>query len=87
MPIQKLGKRVNYGVAKAVAEVKAGKMILKYYKNRYCSAAIGKRIFSEDKIQENAKRYLSKRIISIKAQRCKRCLYIKKFYLSSTMSP
>jgi len=84
MPNPKTGT-VTMDVAKAVAEVKAGKIDFKVDKTGIVHAAIGKVSFSEDKIQENAKE-LIETLIKLKPTAAKG-VYIKSIYMSSTMSP
>ncbi|WP_047419385.1 50S ribosomal protein L1 [Cellulophaga sp. Hel_I_12] len=84
MPNPKTGT-VTMDVAKAVAEVKAGKIDFKVDKTGIVHAAIGKVSFSEDKIQENA-RELIETLIKLKPTAAKG-VYIKSIYMSSTMSP
>lgn len=84
MPNPKTGT-VTMDVAKAVAEVKAGKIDFKVDKTGIIHAAIGKSSFSSDKIQGNATELLQT-LIKLKPTAAKGT-YVKSIYLSSTMSP
>ncbi|WP_178989336.1 MULTISPECIES: 50S ribosomal protein L1 [Winogradskyella] len=84
MPNPKTGT-VTMDVAKAVAEVKAGKIDFKVDKTGIVHAPIGKASFSEDKIVGNAKELLST-IMKLKPTASKG-VYVKSIYMSSTMSP
>jgi large subunit ribosomal protein L1 len=84
MPNPKTGT-VTMDVAKAVREVKAGKIDFKVDKTGIVHAAIGKASFSADKIQGNAAE-LVQTLIKLKPTAAKGT-YIKSIYMSSTMSP
>ena len=84
MPNPKTGT-VTMDVAKAVAEVKAGKIDFKVDKTGIIHAAIAKASFGADKIYENAEELLQT-ILKLKPTASKGT-YIKSIYLSSTMSP
>ena len=84
MPNPKSGT-VTMDVAKAVKEVKQGKIDFKVDKSGIVHASIGKISFSSDAIRENAKEFLAT-IIKLKPSAAKGT-YIKSIYLSSTMSP
>ncbi len=84
MPHPKSGT-VTMDVAKAVREVKQGKIDFKVDKSGIVHASIGKISFSADAIRENAKEFLAT-IIKLKPAAAKGT-YIKSIYLSSTMSP
>ncbi|MUU79617.1 50S ribosomal protein L1 [Winogradskyella endarachnes] len=84
MPNPKTGT-VTMDVAKAVAEVKAGKIDFKVDKTGIVHAPIGKASFSTDKIVGNAQELLST-IIKLKPTTAKGT-YVKSIYMSSTMSP
>jgi len=84
MPNPKTGT-VTMDVAKAVKEVKAGKIDFKVEKSGIVHAAIAKASFDVDKIAENAEELLQT-IIKLKPTAAKGT-YIKSIYLSSTMSP
>jgi large subunit ribosomal protein L1 len=84
MPNPKTGT-VTMDVAKAVAEVKAGKIDFKVDKTGIVHAAIGKVSFSADKIAGNAKELLDT-LVKLKPAASKG-IYMKTIYLSSTMSP
>jgi large subunit ribosomal protein L1 len=84
MPNPKTGT-VTMDVAKAVAEVKAGKIDFKVDKTGIVHAAIGKVSFSTDKIEENAKELIDT-LIKLKPTAAKG-VYIKSIFMCSTMSP
>ena len=84
MPNTKTGT-VTMDVAKAVTEVKAGKIDFKVDKTGIVHAAIGKVSFSADKIQDNAQELLST-LIKLKPTSSKGT-YVKSIFMSSTMSP
>lgn len=84
MPNPKTGT-VTMDVAKAVAEVKAGKIDFKVDKTGIVHAAIGKSSFSPDKIAGNAHE-LIQTIVKLKPTAAKGT-YIKSIFMSSTMSP
>ena len=84
MPNPKSGT-VTMVVAKAVKEVKQGKIDFKVDKNGIVHASIGKVSFSADKMVENAKEFINT-LIKLKPATAKGT-YIKSIYLSSTMSP
>ncbi|UOB16872.1 50S ribosomal protein L1 [Abyssalbus ytuae] len=84
MPNPKTGT-VTMDVAKAVAEVKAGKIDFKVDKTGIVHAAIGKASFSADKIAGNANE-LIQTLIKLKPTAAKGT-YIKSIFMSSTMSP
>jgi large subunit ribosomal protein L1 len=84
MPNPKTGT-VTMDVAKAVAEVKAGKIDFRVDKTGIVHAAVGKVSFSPDKIADNAKELLDT-LVKLKPTAAKG-VYMKSIYLSSTMSP
>lgn len=84
MPNPKTGT-VTMDVAKAVAEVKAGKIDFKVDKTGIVHAPIGKASFSADKLVGNAHELLTT-LIKLKPTAAKGT-YVKSIYLSSTMSP
>jgi large subunit ribosomal protein L1 len=84
MPNPKTGT-VTMDVAKAVAEVKAGKIDFKVDRYGIVHAAVGKVSFESEKIKENAEE-LIKTLVKMKPAAAKGT-YIKSIYLSSTMSP
>ena len=84
MPNPKTGT-VTMDVAKAVKEVKAGKIDFKVDKTGIIHAAIGKVSFGADQIAENADE-LIQTIIKLKPTASKGA-YIKSVFMSSTMSP
>ena len=84
MPNPKTGT-VTMDVAKAVSEVKAGKIDFKVDRYGIVHAAIGKASFDSDKIKENAEE-LIKTLLRMKPSAAKGT-YIKSISLSSTMGP
>ena len=84
MPNPKTGT-VTMDVAKAVTEVKAGKIDFKVDKTGIVHAAIGKASFTADKIQGNAHELLLT-LMKLKPTASKGT-YMKSIYISSTMSP
>jgi large subunit ribosomal protein L1 len=84
MPNPKTGT-VTMDVAKAVTEVKAGKIDFKVDKTGIVHAAIGKASFTADKIQGNAHELLLT-LMKLKPTASKG-VYMKSIYISSTMSP
>lgn len=84
MPNPKTGT-VTMDVAKAVSDVKAGKIDFKVDKTGIVHAAIGKASFDADKIAGNARELLTT-LVKLKPQASKG-VYIKSIYMSSTMSP
>ncbi|MCH4551309.1 MULTISPECIES: 50S ribosomal protein L1 [Aestuariibaculum] len=84
MPNPKTGT-VTMDIAKAVTEVKAGKIDFKVDKTGIVHAAIGKASFSADKIADNANE-LIQTLIKLKPTAAKGT-YVKSIFLSSTMSP
>lgn len=84
MPNPKTGT-VTMDVAKAVKEVKAGKIDFKVDRYGIVHAGIGKVSFPKDKIQENARELLNT-LMRLKPVAAKGT-YIKSITLSSTMSP
>ncbi len=84
MPNPKTGT-VTMDVAKAVSEVKAGKIDFKVDKTGIIHAAIGKASFDAEKIAGNARELLTT-LVKLKPQAAKG-VYIKSIYMSSTMSP
>ncbi|WP_452601564.1 50S ribosomal protein L1 [Pontimicrobium sp. MEBiC06410] len=84
MPNPKTGT-VTMDVAKAVTEVKAGKIDFKVDKTGIVHAAIGKASFSAEKIAGNANELLTT-LIKLKPTAAKGT-YVKSIHMSSTMSP
>ncbi|MCM5661612.1 50S ribosomal protein L1 [Galbibacter mesophilus] len=84
MPNPKTGT-VTMDVAKAVSEVKAGKIDFKVDKTGIVHAAIGKASFSADKIAGNANELLQT-LMKLKPTAAKGT-YVKSIFISSTMSP
>jgi large subunit ribosomal protein L1 len=83
MPNPKSGT-VTMDVAKAIREVKQGKIDFKVDKTGIVHASIGKVSFSPEKMAENAQEFINT-IIKLKPATAKGT-YIKSIYLSSTMS-
>ena len=84
MPNPKTGT-VTMDIAKAVQEVKAGKIDFKVDKYGIVDAGIARVSFTPDKIYDNAKEVIQQ-IIKLKPAAAKGT-YIKSIYISSTMSP
>ena len=84
MPNPKTGT-VTMDVAKAVSEVKAGKIDFKVDKFGIVHTSIGKVSFSPEQIVDNANEFLPM-IMKLKPSAAKGS-YVKSIYLSSTMSP
>ena len=84
MPNPKTGT-VTMDVAKAVQDVKAGKIDFKVDKFGIVHTSVGKISFNEEQIVENAKEVLNT-IIKLKPAAAKGT-YVKSIYLSTTMSP
>ena len=84
MPNPKTGT-VTMDVAKAVSDVKSGKIDFKVEKTGIVHAAIGKASFDAEKIEGNAKELLTT-LVKLKPQGSKG-VYIKSIFMSSTMSP
>ena len=84
MPNPKTGT-VTMDVAKAVQEVKAGKIDFKVDKYGIIHTAIGKVSFTPEQIMENAMEVMST-IIKLKPAAAKGT-YVKSIFLSTTMSP
>ena len=84
MPNPKTGT-VTMDVAKAVSEVKAGKIDFKVDKTGIVHAPIGKASFSAEKLVGNAEELLST-LVKLKPTSAKGT-YMKSIFMSSTMSP
>ncbi|MDE5901172.1 MAG: 50S ribosomal protein L1 [Muribaculaceae bacterium] len=84
MPNPKSGT-VTPDVAKAVEEVKKGKIDFKVDKNGIVHTSIGKISFSPEKIRDNAREFINT-LVRLKPAAAKGT-YIKSIYISSTMSP
>jgi len=84
MPNPKTGT-VTMDIAKAVKDVKGGKIDFKVDKTGIVHAAIGKASFDADKIAENANELLQT-LLKLKPATVKGT-YVKSIFLSSTMSP
>lgn len=84
MPNPKTGT-VTMDIAKAVSEVKSGKIDFKVDKGGIVHAAIGKVSFEAEKIEGNAKEILD--TLNRMKPAAAKGVYMKSVYLSSTMSP
>jgi len=84
MPNPKIGT-VTMDVAKAVNEVKAGKIEFRVDKTGIVSTSLGKLSFPADKLVENIKAFLTT-IIKMRPTSAKG-QYVKSLFLSSTMGP
>ncbi len=84
MPNPKTGT-VTMDVAKAVTEVKSGKIDFKVDKTGIVHTAIGKASFSPDKIAGNCKELLD--TLNKLKPTASKGVYIKSIFMSSTMSP
>ena len=84
MPNPKSGT-VTPDVAKAVEEVKRGKIDFKVDKNGIVHSSIGKVSFTADQIRDNAREFVNT-LIKLKPATAKGT-YLKSIYLSTTMSP
>ena len=84
MPNPKSGI-VTMDVAKAVEEVKKGKIDFKVDKNGIVHSSIGKVSFTPEQMADNAREFVNT-LIKLKPATAKGT-YIKSIYLSSTMSP
>lgn len=84
MPNPKTGT-VTPDVAKAVKEVKAGKIDFRVDKTGIVHASLGKLSFNNDQIIDNVNEFL-KTILKLKPSSAKGT-YVKSLYLSSTMGP
>lgn len=84
MPNPKSGT-VTMDVAKAVEEVKKGKIDFKVDKNGIVHSSIGKVSFTPEQIVDNAREFVNT-LIKLRPATAKGT-YLKSIYLSSTMSP
>jgi len=84
MPNPKSGTVTN-DVAKAVKEVKQGKIDFKVDKFGIVHTSVGKSSFAPEQIADNAKEFINT-LIKLKPTAAKG-VYVKSIYLSSTMSP
>jgi large subunit ribosomal protein L1 len=84
MPNPKSGT-VTFDVARAVQEVKAGKVEFRVDKTSNVHVAVGKMSFSKEKLVDNT-RTLVEAILKAKPASAKG-KYVQKFYLTATMSP
>ncbi len=84
MPNPKTGT-VTMEIAKAVKEVKAGKIDFKVDKFGIIHSAVGKASFDNEKLVDNAREFLQT-IVKLKPASSKGT-YMKSVYISSTMSP
>ncbi len=84
MPNPKSGT-VTVDVAKAVEEVKKGKIDFKVDKNGIIHSSIGKISFTPEQMRDNVREFINT-LIKLKPATAKGT-YLKSIYLSSTMSP
>ncbi len=84
MPNPKVGT-VTFDIAKAVKEIKAGKVEFRVDKAGNIHAPVGKKSFDDDKLVENIKTLISE-LIRLKPASSKGA-YIRGIALSTTMSP
>ena len=84
MPNPKTGT-VTMDIAKAVTEIKGGKIDFKVDKTGIIHASVGKVSFTADKIKDNANELINT-IVKLKPSGAKG-IYIKSISMSSTMSP
>lgn len=84
MPNPKVGT-VTFDIAKAVKELKAGKIEFKVDKAGIIHAPIGKVSFSSDKLKENFKAFVEA-LVKLKPSTSKG-IYLKKCHISTTMGP
>ena len=84
MPNPKSGT-VTMDGAKAVEEVKKGKIDFKVDKNGIVHTSLGKVSFTPQQMKENAREFINT-LIKLKPSTAKGT-YIKSIYLSSTMGP
>ncbi len=84
MPNPKSGT-VTQDVAKAVHDIKAGKVEYRVDKTSICHCPIGKASFTEEQLNENL-RVLMEAIIKAKPATAKGT-YVRSLYMSSTMGP
>ena len=84
MPNPKSGT-VTMDIAKAVTEVKQGKIDFKVDKFGIINASIGKVNFEADKIRDNAREFMN--VINKLKPSSAKGTYVKSVFLSSTMSP
>jgi large subunit ribosomal protein L1 len=76
---------VTFDVARAIQEVKAGKVEFRVDKTSNVHVQLGKMSFSKDKLVENTRTLLDA-IVKAKPAAAKG-KYIQKLYLTATMSP
>lgn len=84
MPNPKTGT-VTMDIAKAITDIKGGKIDFKVDKTGIVHASIGKASFTPDKLAGNAKELITT-LVKLKPTAAKG-VYIKSIYMSSTMSP
>jgi large subunit ribosomal protein L1 len=84
MPNPKTGT-VTMDIAKAVSDVKSGKIDFKVEKNGIVHASVGKASFDAEKIAGNARELITT-LVKLKPTTAKG-VYIKSIFMSSTMSP
>ena len=84
MPNPKTGT-VTMDIAKAVSDVKAGKIDFKVDKHGIVHAMVAKASFDAQNVKENAEAFLQT-VVKLKPSSAKG-IYIKSIYLSTTMGP
>lgn len=84
MPNPKTGT-VTMDIAKAVTDVKSGKIDFKVEKNGIVHASVGKASFDAEKIAGNARELITT-LVKLKPTTAKG-VYIRSIFMSSTMSP
>lgn len=84
MPNPKSGT-VTMDVAKAIEEVKAGKIDFRVDKYGILHTTVGRVSFSPDQLRENAEAFIST-VVRLKPSTAKGT-YVKSIYMSTTMSP
>lgn len=84
MPNAKLGT-VTFDIERVVGEIKKGKVDFRVDKNGIVHAAIGKKHFGPEKIQDNVLAFVDK-LIQLKPSSSKG-IYLKSIVISSTMGP
>jgi len=84
MPNPKVGT-VTMDIAKAVSEAKAGRIEYRVDKSGIIHAPIGKRSFSNEALEENA-RSLYQELMRVRPSAIKGA-YVRSVFLSGTMTP
>ena len=83
--VDKIAKRIEEGVAKAVTEAKAGKIEYRLDKTNIIHVPIGKASFTEEQLADNFQTLMDA-IIKAKPSTLKG-VYLKSVTLTSTMGP